>query len=309
LTNTSPIIIKLLLYFQLVAIGSAFAHEANFDQPATGSNPSLQLTLWPDAVSNDAGSSPFLDSISVTEKASERPWYDSGYPWKGGPPRDEPDSPGLKRDTFYFLGYQFVIAGALYLMPESVSKWKKGSDRDTPPLEQWWENVTNPVMDQDEAWVNYIAHPYWGATYYIRGRERGLDKGQSFLLSAFLSTLFEYGLEAFAEPVSIQDLIITPVLGSLVGEYLFSPVRESIRAKPGVPTWSDKTILFLTDPLGVVGSWTDQTFGVNVRLSVQPIGQTSTRLGNMDSDTGLPPQTTHATQANRPWGLQLQATW
>jgi len=67
--------------------------------------------------------------------------------------------------------------------------------------------------------------------------------------------------------------------------------------------------LFLTDPLGVVGSWTDQTFGVNVRLSVQPIGQTSTRLGNMDSDAGLPPQATHATQANRPWGLQLQATW
>jgi hypothetical protein len=85
-----------------------------------------------------------------------------------------------------------------------------------------------------------------------RARERGLDKWQSFWFSALLSTLWEFGAEAVAEPVSIQDMIVTPVLGSLVGEYLFSPWRAHIRAKPGPLSFSDKTVLVLTDPLGTV---------------------------------------------------------
>ena len=29
-----------------------------------------------------------------------------------------------------------------------------------------------PVWDDDEFYLNYILHLYWGATYYMRGRER-----------------------------------------------------------------------------------------------------------------------------------------
>jgi hypothetical protein len=50
-----------------------------------------------------------------------RPWYHTGYAWKGSPPA-EPDWRGLSRDTGYFLGYQAIIVAVLYLMPSSITK-------------------------------------------------------------------------------------------------------------------------------------------------------------------------------------------
>ena len=46
-----------------------------------------------------------------------------------------------------------------------------------------------------------MSHPYWGATYYIRARERGFGKLASFGYSLVLSTLYEYGPEAFFEEI------------------------------------------------------------------------------------------------------------
>jgi hypothetical protein len=86
-----------------------------------------------------------------------------------------------------------------------------------------------------------------------------------------LSTLWEYGVEAVAEPVSIQDMIVTPVLGSLVGEYLFSPWRAHIRAKAGPLSWSDKAVLVLTDPLGTINDQLDRWLGVKTSVQLQRI--------------------------------------
>jgi len=36
---------------------------------------------------------------------------------------DSRDREGLNRDTWYFLGYQWVTIGVLYVAPESVSTW------------------------------------------------------------------------------------------------------------------------------------------------------------------------------------------
>ena len=57
--------------------------------------------------------------------------------------------------------------------------------------------MQSATWDKDPAWINYIGHPYWGATYYIRARERGFGEFGSFIYSAFLSALYEYGIEAF----------------------------------------------------------------------------------------------------------------
>jgi hypothetical protein len=240
--------------------------------------------------------------------AGGKPWYASNYPWRG-PPATEVDSQGLKRDTAYFLGFQVVIVGALYLMPESSTNWDKGDLQNGELLDQWWDHVTHPHWDGDSPALNYLAHPYWGATYYVRGRERGLCRDQAFLYSAFLSALYEYTLEAFAEPVSIQDLLVTPVIGSIVGELWFEPIRERIRAKPGALSGLDKSVLFLTDPLGVVGSWADRKLGVTSRISVQPIGPASTRRGCPVFDCGLSPSDTAAARTARPWGIHVELAW
>ena len=229
-----------------------------------------------------------------------------GYPWRGPPP-EQPDWAGARRDTYYFLGLQFAVIGVLYVLPDNISGWDEEA-RENYSFSKWVDNVTNPVVrDGDEWWINYILHPYWGGTYYIRARERGLDETQSFLFSTLLSTLYEFGAEALFEPVSIEDLIITPVVGSLVGEYLFTPLRDRIRAKPGELSWSDKTILVLTDPLGVVNAGLDRMFGVTSTLQAQPIGGPGLALSVAPDMPGLPQS---MLQNYEPaWGLQWRVEW
>lgn len=230
-----------------------------------------------------------------------------GYRWEG-PPAESPDWRGIKLDTGYFLAYQFIAIGILYMAPESFSGWSQ-EDKDNYSFAKWKENVSNPVWDEDEWYVNYILHPYWGATFYIRGRERGLKRMQSFWYAFLLSTLYEYGAEALFEPVSYQDLIVTPVAGALLGEYLFFPIREWIRAKPGKLSWSDKAVLLITDPLGVANETLNMIFGVNTEMSFCKL-----RMENIPlSAVGVPGemQTTPQPRAriNQAWGLQVKINW
>lgn len=74
-----------------------------------------------------------------------------------GPPAKVPDWRGIKRDTAYFIGYQFAVIGALYVAPEAISGWSK-EDKQNYSFEKWKENVRNPVWDEDAWWVNYILH-------------------------------------------------------------------------------------------------------------------------------------------------------
>ena len=177
------------------------------------------------------------------------------------------DWKGIGRDTAYFMGYQVVVAGALYLLPESVTKWTDEQKRST--VNKWAENVQSATWDKDPAWINYIGHPYWGATYYIRARERGFGEFGSFIYSAFLSALYEYGIEAFFERPSYQDLIVTPVGGILIGKFIFEPIRASIKSKTEL-AWFDHLLLILTDPLGAANGLVDRSLGIksNVRVAI-----------------------------------------
>ena len=183
----------------------------------------------------------------------------------------EPDFDGIKRDTWYFLGYQAAAVGILYIMPESVSGWSEES-KDEVSLKKWWENASNPTWDKDKAYINYILHPYWGAAYYVRAQERGYNGHQSFWYSALLSTLYEFGFEALFEQPSIQDLIVTPVFGSLLGVY-FMRLRDTIKQRnTGIKEIStgDKVLLFATDPLGGLNSAVDKWIGRDAEITVSP---------------------------------------
>jgi hypothetical protein len=101
------------------------------------------------------------------------------------------DGAGLWRDTKYFLGYQFGAIAILYAMPESVSGWSDEQKKDYS-LSVWWEKTTHPENDSDDFYINYILHPYWGASYFVRARERGYNNWQAFGYSALLSSIFEF---------------------------------------------------------------------------------------------------------------------
>jgi hypothetical protein len=226
-----------------------------------------------------------------------------GYPWRG-PPSPVRDWPGARRDMAFFFGYQFVAVAVLYAAPESFTGWSP-EDKNSYDFAKWRENVTNPQWDTDTWYVNYVLHPYWGATYYTRARERGLSRTESFWYSAALSAIWEFGAEALAEPVSIQDLIVTPVFGALVGEYLFAPLRERIRAKDNELDWADKTMLAITDPLGVLNAQFERWLGLKSTVTFQPIGSPPPARA-LAGLTGPAPALVRPAPV---WGLNLHVEW
>jgi len=177
-----------------------------------------------------------------------------------------PDWAGIGRDTAFFFGYQVVSVAILYVLPGDFNRWQS---KDVS-FDNWWDNVTRPpVWDSDPWGTNYVSHPYWGATYYIRARERGFGKLASFGYSALLSTLYEYGPEAFFERPSAQDLMVTPILGSLVGAFVFEPIRDWIKAKPEF-RWYDQALLIATDPLGTLDSVIERMLGIKSEILLRP---------------------------------------
>ena len=209
------------------------------------------------------------------------------------------DGAGLWRDTKYFLGYQFGAIAILYVMPESVSGWSDEQKKNYG-ISVWWEKTTHPENDSDDFYINYILHPYWGAAYFVRARERGYSNWQSFGYSTLLSTLFEFGVEAGAENPSKQDLWVTPVIGSMVGLY-FMHLRDNVRsrdAERGYRSTGDKWIWVLTDPLGSLNKTFDRMFGWDTEVEIRPFGMPPPREPS-PSDA----------EVEYVYGLQLQVRW
>ncbi len=164
----------------------------------------------------------------------------------------------FKTNIYTVLGASVVGLGLLYLMPESFTNWDKSDIKPSTLFGDWWDNVSSgPVMDEDDWFLNWITHPYWGAAYYMSARSSGLSAPYSFLFSFFASTFFwEYGVEAFAEVPSIQDLIITPVVGSIIGEGFYLSKRHILSNDYYLLNSKvlGHVVVFLMDPISEVAS-------------------------------------------------------
>lgn len=157
-------------------------------------------------------------------------------------------------DTIYLQGVMLSTIGALSLMPESVTNWSGAKLKDKSLWTRWKEHVSSGPVWDDDAWtINYIGHPISGAYYYTMARNDGMSISESAAFSTLMSTFFwEYGYEAFSEIPSIQDIILTPLMGSLLGEQLF--VLQHKLDENGGNVWGSKRAgdiaYFLIDPLG-----------------------------------------------------------
>lgn len=118
----------------------------------------------------------------------------------------------------------------LEALPEESTAWNRAENSKTPLFKRWLRNVkTGPVWDGDKFIFNFVLHPYAGAAYYMSARSCGFNCWGSFLYSFCISTFFwEYGFEAFNEIPSAQDLVITPVVGSLMGEGFYLIKRHIV---------------------------------------------------------------------------------
>lgn len=160
------------------------------------------------------------------------------------------------------------IMAFLYVMPESFSKWDKDEMKFSTLGDKWLENNrAGPIWDQDEWEINYIGHPYFGAAYYMVARNQGLTPlesgAYSFLMSSFL---WEMGIEAFAEVPSKQDLLITPLIGSVIGEafYIWEQRIEANSNQLMGSTFLGKSMLVLLNPAGTTSA------GINRLLNGKP---------------------------------------
>ena len=191
----------------------------------------------------------------------------------------------LATETRNFLVPAAALMTIFFLMPTEDTGWEKFSISEV--IEKYNENVTKgPVIDTNQWAYNWIGHPYSGAAYYTVARHAGLSRGSSFAYSFWMSTLYwEYGVEAIAEIPSIQDLIVTPVLGSLLGE-AFMQAEAKIKQNGGQVLGSNllgSVSLVLVNPVGGLFDLIDDAFDNNAiketegYMRVKP-GTTNTTL-------------------------------
>jgi hypothetical protein len=163
-----------------------------------------------------------------------------------------PEGQELIERTQGFLSLGVGFMGLLYLLPESTTNWSKDEMSLSSILDNYRENVAaGPVWDNDGAAINYIGHSYAGSIYYVVARKSGFSVMKSFGYTFLMSTFFwEYGLEAFAEKPSKQDLLITPLLGAALGEALYH-LGLKIEANDGKLVGSSllgSVVGFIADP-------------------------------------------------------------
>jgi hypothetical protein len=84
---------------------------------------------------------------------------------------------------------------------------------------------------------------------YLTVRNMGASRGRSFLFSSVASIGWEYVFEAWAEQPSIQDLLVTSTVGSMLGEAVFQFTRYLLRG--GLRTW-EKVVLTVVNPVYVI---------------------------------------------------------
>ena len=197
-------------------------------------------------------------------KEVSAPFYDNPYQVSIFSPQNGEDSERLWSQTKSIFGYGFGVIGIIALLPEDISNW----DNDEGIYNKWKDNVkSGPVWDRDNGPLNLIGHPYFGGVYYQSARKSGYRQWDAFVYSAMMSTFYwEYGIEAFAEVPSIQDLVITPVLGWTYGEWAYT-TEMSIRAANN-EVWGSSflgsTALALLDPVDSLGVGLNNMFGKQI---------------------------------------------
>lgn len=109
------------------------------------------------------------------------------------------------------IGVMYGISWAVYglTQPDHI--------RDHGSWDNYKNNFGNTVFDQDAPFWNWFLHPLVGMEFFLYYRTHGYTRVQSLAMSFISSALFEYTIETYTEPASVQDLYQTPIYGSMLG--------------------------------------------------------------------------------------------
>ena len=155
------------------------------------------------------------------------------------------------RGTLIITGTEIASGVVLALLPTENTKWDADTlSRAGSNFKRAWTEL--PTWDGDIPFHNWIGHPYAGAFYYNMLRSQGGTVLQSFGFAAFQTVMWEYVLESWAEQPSIQDLITTSIMGSVLGE-LFNRWSVAILRK-GHLNFGQKALVFFLNPSYVINN-------------------------------------------------------
>ncbi len=115
------------------------------------------------------------------------------------------------KESAKHLGILYSVGWGVYYMTQTDNFKEKGS------FKNYRENFGHIVFDKDEPIWNWVGHPYTGSHFYLYYRANSYSPINAFKMAFLQSALFEFFTEVYTEPVSAQDLFLTPVLGSFLG--------------------------------------------------------------------------------------------
>lgn len=156
----------------------------------------------------------------------------------------------MGRAELFIGGTEVLCMGILMAMPKEVTKWEPGF------LQSAKQNLkraftTMPENDEDDWGFNYVGHPIAGSLYYNAIRSQDATIFQSFLFSFAQSAIWEYVIEGMAEQPSLQDLIITPIFGTLLGE---ASHMATINMRRNGFNWLEKITVIVINPFYAVNN-------------------------------------------------------
>jgi hypothetical protein len=125
-----------------------------------------------------------------------------------------PRSHSFRETALLVLGLYSVNVLGYYLI-------NKDEIEQNATLQKYLTNLSKSTnFDNDRPTVNWGIHVYTGSLLYQTFRARSYSKTDAFLLTTLQSALFELTIEIVEEPSSVEDLVNTPVFGSLLGRGL-----------------------------------------------------------------------------------------
>jgi hypothetical protein len=124
-----------------------------------------------------------------------------------------------------------------------------------PPISVWDKIRFAPgswYFDADAITTNFAGHPAAGTFYYMFARANRVSVPEAFLWAVGASTFWE--LVEFKEPVSINDMIVTPVAGLAIGEAF---TQLSAWFDRSSATGISKALAWLFNPMKKLHDWID----------------------------------------------------
>lgn len=149
-------------------------------------------------------------SWAEEEVSSEKPtveFSDAAYVYKFTDREDHTFS-----ERAGHLAFIFGLSTVLYPATQpDILKSENGSWR------KYGQNFGRLVFDHDEQFWNYLVHPLSGSQKFLFFRTMGYSEMDAVMMTFFSAVLFEFTIEVYSEPASVQDLFNTPIIGAVLG--------------------------------------------------------------------------------------------